>query len=173
MNYLLERGSLEGPLFIFPNCGGDLHEEGFCDRTFAAPFSAPGMCWPTTYSAPGFFLAHRLLMRCITLTSLLQPDLSMATTAALSHQHLTVLPCHYSHHSAMPITMGSSSLTVMWIHCQYSGNGSWNHSPPDENAPHPHDQDAPGRHGACHPCGDYPRHHSSPIPGGEETCPPA
>ena len=63
----------------------------------------------------------------------------MATTAALSHLHETVRPCHWLPHTATPSTIGSSSLTIIWTSCQLPGSCSWNNWPPDVKATQPHD----------------------------------
>ena len=53
-------------------------------------------------------------MRCIAKLFLLHPDRRMATTAALSHRTLIVLPCHCRPHTALATTMGRSSFTVIY-----------------------------------------------------------
>ena len=125
-------------------------------------------CAPLAIS-PMLWVAEKkysVLIRCITLLSLLRPNFRMATTAALSHKHLIAFPCH----KATPITTGRSSFAVMWIGAQVLGNFSWNHSPVDSKAPHPHD---PGIR--CNDpsvlCWDNPFHHSPSIPAREEECP--
>ena len=93
------------------------------------------MFWPAARK-------NRLLIRCITCSFLLVLDLRMATTAALSQRHRTAPPLHMWPQMAMLRTTGSSSFTVMCHSSQLSGHFSWNHSPDDAKAQHPHDPDA-------------------------------
>lgn len=66
-------------------------------------------------------------MPCITLV--------IDTTAAWSRTHLMVRPFQLCPHSAHDITMGSSSLEVMWIAAQAIGHRNWNHAPREVYAP--------------------------------------
>ena len=87
-------------------------------------------------------MKNKLLIKCMILPSLLLPDFKIATTAALSQKHLTDCPRHCLPHTATPITTGSSFFTVMWRSAQESGHLSWNQSPEEEKAPHPHKPEA-------------------------------
>ena len=57
-------------------------------------------------------------------------------------KHSTVWPCQLAPHSAQAITMGSSSLTVMWIDFHDSGHRTCNHSPGTAKAPQPQPPEA-------------------------------
>lgn len=86
---------------------------------------------------------NNVLMRCIAISlRLLRPELTMATTIALSVQHCIVLPRQRPPHRVAAIAMGINSFSVMWTAFQFSGHGYWNHSLEDEKAPQPHPPDA-------------------------------
>ena len=64
---------------------------------------------------------------------LLLPELSTATTAALSH--LTSM-LSIDHSGSQIAVMGTSSLTEMWVFFKFPAHSSWNHLS-QKNAPHP------------------------------------
>ena len=80
---------------------------------------------------------NKHLIKCIVLCSLLLPELIMATTAALSHLILIVMPFHSLPHTAHATTMGRSSFTVIWTAFHISGHRKWNQLPVEQKAPHP------------------------------------
>ena len=68
-------------------------------------------------------MKNRLRMRCIAKASLLDPEFTMETTAALSQRHNTVAPFHWLPHNAQATTIGASSFTVIWTEDQHSATG--------------------------------------------------
>ena len=85
---------------------------------------------------------NELLIKCLTCSFLLVPDLNIATTVALSQRQCFDFPCHILPHISTPTTTGSYSFIVMLKSRQDSGHSSWNHSPDDVKAPHRHEPDA-------------------------------
>ncbi len=83
-----------------------------------------------------------LLIKCIALSSLLDPELTFATIAALSHRHRTAWPVHWLSQIAIARTIGWNSFTVMCTSLHAGGHLSWNHSPSAVWAPQPHEPEA-------------------------------
>ena len=109
----------------------------FLDSASAAPLAAPGMCCALRIKLCFAVNRNRLRINCMALSHLLVPLFTMATTAALSHLHLTALSCHWPPHKATLSTIGRSSCIVICSPLQESGHSSWNHSPRDEKDHNP------------------------------------
>ena len=123
-------GSSVGTL-LAPGINPWKEDKASLDKASAAPFRMPGMWLHTSDTSHLARKKDRHLIRCITFSTLLLPELTMATTVALSHLHDTVKPLHLLPHAAAPITIGSNSFTVMCVSLQLSGSCSWNHQPSD------------------------------------------
>ena len=65
---------------------------------------------------------NKLCIKCMALSSLLLPELTIATVAALSRLHLTDFPCHCLSHNATANTTGRSSWMVM---CTQAISTNW------------------------------------------------
>ena len=59
------------------------------------------------------------------------------TTAMLSDLKCAHFWCHQVPHSAAEITMGTSSLAVMWVACQFGSQANWNQPWWTKKAPQP------------------------------------
>ena len=85
----------------------------------------------------GYFLIEHLLIS----ESLKVPLFTMATTASLSHNTLTVMSFYKDPQTALATTIGANSFTVMWEEAMGLTYYSWNQFLP-QCAPHPHEPDA-------------------------------
>ena len=121
-------------------CGWSLKKR---ERLLRERASAMELFEPGTWEAE-INMLKRAKMKCtqrinpITDGSLLVPELIMCTTASLSQRHESDLLCHCSPHIAAAITIGSSSLYVMWKSRFLEHQRYWNHALL-LYAPHPHD----------------------------------
>ena len=157
-DWLRTRACLNSP----GTCDGSCLAVGICERNnwwlpldsaFAALFFSPLICSAKTETSQLAKKRNRLLNKCRAQSYLLLPKCMIATTDALSHHHLTILPCHWPPHIVMLTTTGSSSLIVMCSFFQEPSYCSWNQSSVDENVIPPQSPNASDVIVASHRCG--------------------
>ena len=103
----------------------------FLDRASAQAFCAPGR-WRATREISS--IAHsmeRMRSSLDNAGSLAAFLFTAATTATLSQKEQTWEPAHWGPHTAVAITMGTSSLGAIVTSDQLSGHWSCSHQPPD------------------------------------------
>ena len=113
------------------------------DNTSVSVLNTPLMCVAKMWKEYLACKNTRHRNRCMASGSRLDPEFTMATTAALSHCARTVFPTQPGPHSAAAITIGRSSLTVIFcsLLAPSPAHFNWNQSR-SFRAPHPHDPDA-------------------------------
>ena len=112
------------------------YEASFLDRASASWLWAPGR-WVAEVIKLNFAdINTRLLIRCMTLWSLLLPEFITATTGALSLRIRTDFPTQLFPQTAAASTIGMSSLMVMCLCLVVSSHCSWNQESL-QYAPHP------------------------------------